>query len=167
MIRLARPSDLPALRLVEASAAAMYRGTRMDFAANTAPNHRGDLMTAIERGLMWVAEDDGSVVGFLFAEPVGTGLYLRELAVAMPAQRRGHGRALMLAGLAAAKARGDRLVMLTTDRSIPWNAPFYTGLGFEIVEGDAVPLEAQRRLTGQFAAGFDPAHRCAMTLETA
>jgi GNAT superfamily N-acetyltransferase len=178
MIRLGRPSDLPALRRIEASAAQLFRGTHMDFAANTAPNARGDLMTAIERGLMWVAvaadqtgddqpaaDQPGAAVGFLFAEPETPDLYLRELSVALPAQRRGHGRALLAAGIAAAKARGDHRVMLTTDRNLPWNAPFYARLGFGIVAGDAIPPSVQRRLAGQFAAGFDPVHRCAMVLD--
>lgn len=165
MIRLARPSDLPALRAIERSVAEMYRGTRMDFPANSSPNHRGDLMTAIERKLMWVAEVDARVVGFLFAEPAVAGLYLRELAVAVSAQRKGIGRALMAAGVSAARSRGDKIVVLTTDRALPWNAPFYARLGFDIVEGDAIPMEARRRLAGQIAAGFDPSFRCAMTLE--
>lgn len=147
----------------------MYRGTRMDFPANVLPNHRGDLMTAVERGLFWVAEAEGEagggVAGFLFGEGFSASLYLRELAVAVTAQRRGLGRALMEAGIAAARVRGDGLVMLTTDRELPWNAPFYATLGFRIVEGDAVPMEAQRRLAGQFAAGFDPVFRCAMVLQ--
>ncbi len=176
MIRLARPSDLSAIRAIERSVAAMARGTAMDFPANTAPNQRGDLMTAIERALMWVAEasdpdpesSDHSphpVVGFLFAEPVTGGFYLRELAVATAAQRHGHGRALMLAGIAAASARGEPLIMLTTQRNLPWNAPFYARLGFRIVEDDDIPMEARRRLVRQFAAGFDPKTRCVMAMD--
>ncbi len=175
VIHLARPSDLSAIRAIERSVAAMARGTAMDFPANTAPNHRGDLMTAIERALMWVArsadpdpdsadENDRPIVGFLFAEPVAGGFYLRELAVATAAQRHGHGRALMLAGIEAARARGEPLIMLTTQRNLPWNAPFYAGLGFRIVEDDDIPIEARRRLVRQFAAGFDPATRCAMVM---
>ena len=164
MIRLARPSDLPAIRAIERSVAEMYRGTRMDFPANVLPNHRGDLMTAVERRLFWVAEVKGAVMGFLFAESVPTGLYLRELGVAVAAQRQGLGRALMQAGIAAARERGDATVMLTTDRFLPWNAPFYATLGFRMVEGDAVPMEAQRRLAGQSAAGFAAETRCAMVV---
>ena len=143
----------------------------MDFPGNTAPNQRGDLMTAIERQLMWIAESDDApdpdadpVVGFLFAEPVGSGFYLRELAVATAAQRKGHGRALMLAGIEAARQRGERLIQLTTQRNLPWNAPFYVQLGFRIVEDDDMPLEARRRMVRQFAAGFDPATRCAIVM---
>jgi GNAT superfamily N-acetyltransferase len=170
MIRLARPSDLAAVRGIENSVAAMARGAIMDFPANIAPNARGDLMTAIERRLMWVSlwnADGAEVTGFLFAEPSLAGLYLRELAVATPAQRRGHGKALMLAGIAGARERGDALVMLTTQRNLPWNAPFYARLGFAIVEDEAIPAEVHRRLRGQFAAGFDAATRCAMVLRLA
>jgi GNAT superfamily N-acetyltransferase len=171
MIRLARPSDLAAVRSIESSVAAMARGTIMDFPANTAANARGDLMTAVERQLMWVAEwaSDGAVdvAGFLFAEPSISGLYLRELAVATIAQRHGIGKALMLAGIAAARDRGDAQVLLTTQRNLPWNAPFYARLGFEIIEDEAIPPDVHRRLRGQFAAGFDAATRCAMILRLA
>jgi hypothetical protein len=71
----------------------------------------------------------------------------------------------MATGIAAARERGDRLAILTTDRTLAWNAPFYARLGFRIVEGDAIPAEARRRLTGQYAAGFSPEHRCAMIFE--
>ena len=168
MIRLAYAFDLPAVRRVETSAATVFAGTHMDFAVNDAPNAAADLLAAIDRGLMWVAVDEregaNEVVGFLFGEACAEGLYLRELAVAAPHQQRGHGAALMTTGIAAARRRGDRLVLLTTDRTLPWNAPFYTRLGFTVVEGDAIPAETKRRLARQYAAGFDPAHRCAMVM---
>jgi len=168
MIRLAQPSDLPAVHRVEASAATVFVGTHMDFAANDAPNSPADLLAAIGRRLMWVAvSETGGTVGFLFAEPCAEGLYLRELAVAAPHQQRGHGTALMGTGIAMARERGDRIVMLTTDRTLVWNAPFYARLGFSIAEGDAIPAEAKRRLAGQYAAGFDPVHRCAMVMRLA
>ena len=171
MIRLATAADLPAVRAAERSAATVFIGTHMDFAANHAPNHPADLLAAIARQLMWVAianaVTSGPVIGFVFAEPCNDGLYLRELAVAAPAQQQGHGTALMAMAIATARQRGDPQVLLTTDRTLPWNAPFYTRLGFRITEGDAIPAEARRRLASQYAAGFSPAHRCAMVLDLA
>lgn len=164
MIRLACPSDLAEVRLVELSAATVFAGTHMDFAANDAPNTAADLLAAIARQLMWVACVGGEIAGFVFAEPCAAGLYVRELSVAAPHQKRGLGAALMATLIDAARARDDRLLLLTTDRSLPWNAPFYGRLGFSIVEGDAIPAEAQRRLERQYAEGFDPVHRCAMVL---
>lgn len=165
MIRAARPSDLAAVRAVELSAATVFVGTHMDFAANHAPNHPDDLLAAIGNGLMWVACGDADVVGFGFAEASGEGLYVRELAVAAAFQQQGHGTALLRAIVAAGQQRGDRQLMLTTDRTLAWNAPFYRRFGFSIVEGAAIPLAVQRRLAGQFAAGFDPAQRCAMVMD--
>lgn len=164
MIRLARPADLPDVRRVEMSAATVFIGTHMDFAANDAPNAAADLLDAISRQLMWVASVDGDIAGFVFAEPCAEGLYVRELSVAAPQQKRGLGAALMAMVVAAARARNDRQLILTTDRSLPWNAPFYTRIGFAIVEGDAIPATAQQRLARQYAEGFDPAHRCAMVM---
>jgi predicted N-acetyltransferase YhbS len=164
MIRLAAPADLPAVRLVEISAATVFAGTHMDFAANDAPNDAADLLAAITTQLMWVATDGDQVIGFVFAEPCADGLYVRELSVAAPFHQRGHGSALMAALIAAARTRGDRQLVLTTDRTLPWNAPFYQRLGFRLVEGSAIPADAQSRLRRQFAAGFDPLHRCAMVM---
>ena len=164
MIRLARPDDLAAVRAVEVSAATVFAGTHMDFAANDPPNDPADLLAAIAIDLMWVATDADAIAGFVFAEPCAAGLYVRELSVAAPFQQCGHGAALMAACIAAARARGDAMLLLTTDRTLAWNAPFYRRLGFAIVEGDAIPAEAQRRLARQFAAGFDPARRCAMVM---
>ncbi len=47
MIRSARPSDLAAVRDVELSAATVFIGTHMDFAANHAPNHPVDLSNIV------------------------------------------------------------------------------------------------------------------------
>lgn len=167
MIRLATPADLPAVRDVEVSAGTIFAGTHMNFAANHAPNHPADLLAAIRRRLMWVAVTHEGVIGFLFAEPCAEGLYLRELAVAATAQQQGHGTALMATGIAAARERGDPLLILTTDRTLPWNAPFYTRLGFRITEDATIPREARRRLANQYAAGFSPDHRCAMVMDLA
>ncbi len=164
MIRLACPDDLPAVAEVETSAATIFVGTHMDFAANEQPNDPADLLAAIAIGLMWVATDGDAIAGFVFAEPCDVGLYVRELSVAAPYQQRGHGTALMAACIASARTRGDAMLLLTTDRTLAWNAPFYRRLGFAIVEGDAIPAVAQRRLERQFAAGFDPAQRCAMVM---
>ena len=165
MIRPARTSDLAAVADVERSAATVFVGTHMAFAADDPPNHPDGLKMAIRRGLMWVACADGAVIGFVLAEPQSEGLYIRELSVAAPFHKQGHGTALLRAVAVAAQRRGDRQLMLTTDRTLAWNAPFYSRFGFAIVEGVAIPAVLQRRLADQYAAGFSPEHRCAMILE--
>jgi GNAT superfamily N-acetyltransferase len=164
VIRPARLSDIPFCAAVELSAATLFRGTHMDIPAAHGVSDRDDLADACARGLMWVGEWQGAVAGFLFGEMAASGLYLREMSVAVHAQRHGLGRGLMLAGIDTGRALGVPLVSLTTDRTLAWNAPFYARLGFVIVEGSDVPPDLQARLDSQAAAGFDPAQRCAMLL---
>ena len=164
MIRFALPADLPAVARVEASAATVFAGTHMDFAANDAPNDPAELRAAIAADLMWVATDADDPIGFVFAEPCAEGLYVRELSVAAPHHQQGHGSRLMHTLIDAARRRGDRQLILTTDRSLAWNAPFYHRLGFRIAQDAAIPATARQRLEQQFAAGFDPVHRCAMVM---
>ncbi len=62
----------------------------------------------------------------------GEGL-LDEVAVAPAHGRRGIGRALVDEVVAWAAAGGFPSVTLATFRDVPWNAPYYEKLGFEVV----------------------------------
>ncbi|WP_454673432.1 GNAT family N-acetyltransferase [Achromobacter pestifer] len=162
MIRSAHPSDLTGLADIERSAAERFLGTAMAWAADGAPLPHTELAQAQTAGLLWVAQPDDHVRGFALARPMGGDLFLAEMSVALPWQGHGLGRALMQVVLAHARAM-DRYgaVVLTTDRELPWNAPFYRRLGFaELAEPYSPPLQA--RLHAETAAGFDPARRCAM-----
>ncbi|RUQ46321.1 GNAT family N-acetyltransferase, partial [Corynebacterium pseudodiphtheriticum] len=50
-------------------------------------------------------------------------------------------------------------VTLTTFKHVPWNAPFYTRLGFK---PETDPRLAQI-LADEYAHGFEPGSRCAMS----
>jgi hypothetical protein len=65
------------------------------------------------------------------------------------------GRALLAALERLARARGVAALTLTTDRTLPWNAPFYARRGFAEVAG---PDWLMARLRGQPGHEF----RCAM-----
>jgi len=112
-----------------------------------------------------VATEADQPIGFASTEPFEDALHLWELAVRLDAQRRGAGRALVMAVAADARARRLPAVTLTTFRDISWNAPFYRRLGFaEVPWAEAGPrlaglhdLEAER--------GLDVANRCAMRLD--
>jgi GNAT superfamily N-acetyltransferase len=118
----------------------------------------------VPEGLVWVAADDDQLLGFASTEPFDDALHLWELAVRLEAQRRGAGRALVMAVAADARRRGLPAVTLTTFRDIPWNGPFYARLGFIEVP----PAQANPRLAGLAAheagLGLDVANRCAMRL---
>jgi hypothetical protein len=65
-----------------------------------------------------------------------------------------------------ARAAGYRSVVLTTDRELPWNAPFYRRHGFAELPPDRLPAPLAARLRLEAEAGFDPARRCAMACPT-
>lgn len=162
MIRSAYPSDLACLADIERSAAERFLGTAMAWAANGDPLPHTELAQAQTAGLLWVAQPDDQVRGFALTRPMGDDLFLAEMSVALPWQGHGLGRALLQAVLAHARAAGQyRSVVLTTDRELPWNAPFYRRLGFAELPGAHSSL-LQARLQAEAAGGFDPARRCAM-----
>ena len=163
MIRLARPSDLAGLADIERSAGKRFLDTPMAWAAGDDPVPLAALEQAQAAGLLWIAEgEDGQPAGFALTRPMARDLYLAEMAVSLPQQGRGLGRALLLAVRGHARAAGYRSVVLTTDRELPWNAPFYRRHGFSELPPSGLPAPLAARLRLEAEAGFDPARRCAM-----
>jgi GNAT superfamily N-acetyltransferase len=118
----------------------------------------------VPRGLIWVATEGDRPFGFACTEPFADALHLWELAVRHEAQRRGAGRALVIAVAGDARAKNLPAVTLTTFRDIPWNGPFYARLGFvEVPHADANPRLAGLR-GREAAVGLDIANRCIMRL---
>jgi hypothetical protein len=63
-----------------------------------------------------------------------------------------------------ARAEGFGAVTLTTYRDLPWNGPYYAGLGFKEVDpGEAGPGHL-KKLRAEADAGHDPGRRCVMAL---
>ncbi|MFC7551530.1 GNAT family N-acetyltransferase [Pseudoroseomonas wenyumeiae] len=165
MIRNALPEDLPHLAAVERSAAALFRGTRMDWVADGPTLAPAMLEEAAARGHLWVAwHAEGGAVGFLLAGALDGDLFIEELSVAQDHQRRGFGRALLGQAVRRAREEGLAGVSLTTDHDLPWNAPFYASAGFQVLDESALTPVLRERLAQEAAHGHDPAHRCAMRL---
>lgn len=70
--------------------------------------------------------------------------HLEELAVVPGQMRRGLGRRLVESACAWAVERGYPAVTLTTYADVPWNAPWYARLGFEIVEDFGADVRERR-----------------------
>lgn len=160
-IRAGRKDDIETLAAIERSAAELFRGTAMEFAIDDTPLERTIIREALEQDNLWIAEHDGERAGFLCGRKLDGLLYIEELAVADIYQGLGLGRALMETCIGEAHGRFDGIA-LTTDRTLPWNAPFYEKLGFRELT-DRPPAIA-RKLQEEVAAGFDPDRRCAMIL---
>ena len=112
----------------------------------------------IAQGTEWVAVNEShELVGFLAAEIVNRDLHLWELAVRGDVQSKGIGRQLIGAAEIFARERHLHSLTLTTFSDVPWNAPWYSRMGFEISVGD-------ERLTALVRAEIERGlpRRCAM-----
>jgi GNAT superfamily N-acetyltransferase len=69
-------------------------------------------------------------VGFARIEVVDGIVHLEQLSVHPRVSRRGIGRELVAAVCTWAAEHGSNAVTLITYRDVPWNAPYYTRLGF-------------------------------------
>lgn len=116
-------------------------------------------------GLLLAAYVPGDVpVGFAAGYITENGLHIAEADVHPNWQQQGIGRRLMHTLLSEGKARGLRGASLTTDRHAPFNAPFYTSLGFQCVEGEALSPRLKAVLAAETFAGLEPKRRVAMQL---
>ena len=95
-------------------------------------------------------------VGFVSVRLVDDGAHVDQLSVLPEHGRRGLGRALRDRAIGWARHEGLAGVTLTTFRDVPWNAPFYRNVGFEVVAHPAPGLAAIRaheRAIGHDALG--------------
>jgi len=101
---------------------------------------------AAEPGFLLVAaHDEGSPpVAFVHVLLIDGHAHLEQLSVLPEHQRQGIGAELTRAAMAEARAQGHDRLSLCTYRDVPWNAPFYRGLGFiEVI--DLAPYEQRLR----------------------
>lgn len=153
-IRPGTREDFPVLQELERDAAVRFRDLPdlPEIPDDVTP--LAELESAMELGLLWVADVGGAVAGYAYAAPLDGNLHLEEVSVSREFGRRGIGRRLVDCVIERAGADGRPAVTLTTFRDVPWNAPFYARLGFrELAPGksgaglrEAVEEEAHRGL---------------------
>lgn len=163
-IRQGKPADFADLKAIEIDAfdTLLTSGGVFGEASSSTDD---ELMRYVDKGILLVAVDkEGRPIGYVGSIFVEDGLHVAEIDVARQWQRRGIGRALMQALLAEASLRGARSATLTTDRFVPFNAPFYTSLGFRIIEEHALTARLRSILATEHDSGFDPSRRVAMRM---
>ena len=165
-IRAATPEDLPALDRVEALASEMFHGlVPEEIALDNVPP--ATLRDACQNGRLFVAEAaDGTVVGFALLIVLDDGsVHLEELDVLPEHGRRGVGRSLIEACRASARSHGYTTLTLSTYRDVPFNAPYYTRLGFRTLEAREVTSALARVVEIEQKKGLDRAPRVLMRLD--
>ncbi len=153
-IRLARPSDLRLLAAVEDAGGPMFSE---HFGAAIAPVLLSPAPSGLDRdlapGFILVAVDAGRVVGFAHVTDQDGHAHLEQLSVLPEHGRRGIGSALVHAAMEEARWAGYDALSLCTYRDVPWNGPFYAGLGFAEVE--RLSAYQQRLHDHEIALGLD------------
>ena len=165
-IRLARPAELEELAPIEIDATSALVEAGVQFPNGITATPRRLLEAALAERLLFVATDESDrPIAFLAAHPYDGGLYIGEIDVLRRWQRRGVGRALMRRAIEEARKRPLWGAMLTTERFVSFNAPFYASLGFNEVDRAAMPPKLAEVLAGEAAAGAGGERRVAMILK--
>ncbi|MCB8821863.1 GNAT family N-acetyltransferase [Microvirga rosea] len=163
-VRSSRQDDLALLGDVERSAAEVYFAALGERAGLPDVMPPEILQACHDAGLLWVCVDGSDApVGFLAAAAIDGVLFVKEMSVHSAHQRRGLGRLLMQRAIAHAADAGFTGIALTTDRFIPFNAPFYERLGFAECPLDQAPETLRLLCADEAAGGFDPERRVLMT----
>lgn len=83
----------------------------------------------------------------MIADPVDGALHIEQISVDPVAARRGIGRALIAHLAVLATEQGLTALTLTTFSEVPWNAPYYTRIGFRVLP-EAELTEGLRTIRG-------------------
>lgn len=162
VVRLAGPEHVDQLPDIERAAATRF-GDSLPESVLLHVTPVDNLVVAQQAGLLWVAlEPAGIPVGFAVASICGRRVHLDELDVSPEHGRQGVGSALVEAIEDYALNSGCVEITLTTFRDVPWNAPFYARVGFEVIPEQELDAEVVRRLSDEAALGLDRSRRVAM-----
>lgn len=138
-VRPARRRDLPLLAGIEDSGLAAFEAVLGDLTGDplASPARAGEERAA-EDGFILVAEHavGEEVVGFAHVRVLDGHAHLDQLSVLPGHGRRGVGRALVEAACERLAVRGHGSITLLTYAEVPWNAPFYSRIGFVEVPDD-------------------------------
>jgi GNAT superfamily N-acetyltransferase len=139
-VRPARPQDLTKMRELERAAGAAFRTLGMAAVADDEPPSIGELTTFQQDGRAWVITDDSDCpVAYLLLDVVEGNAHVEQVSVHPDHARGGLGKTLLDTATAWAQQRGLAALTLTTYAHVPWNAPYYQRLGFQVMTEDQMP----------------------------
>jgi GNAT superfamily N-acetyltransferase len=163
-IRPATKDDFDALRTIELASFETLRAVGAVSGEATASSD-DELQHYLDHALLYAACDENdAAIGYAGAYVAEDCLHIGETDVHPHWQRKGLGRMLMQTLLAEGRARKLDHATLTTDRLAPFNAPFYTSLGFQLLEKADCPPRLQAILDEEAEKGLDPVRRVGMVL---
>ena len=132
VIRTARLEEILRLQEIEVAAGEPFRQLGMLSIADDDPPTAESLIEAIGRGMCWVYETRASgIVAYLAATGLRSSLHIEQVSVDPAFARLRYGARLIEHAEQDAASRGYALLTLTTFTEVPWNAPYYSSLGFQ------------------------------------
>ena len=165
IIRLAEPKDAAMLPDIERSAGHLFRkAPGLEWIAEGHVMTVDQHLPAILAQSAWVACEGQTPVAFLSAERALDILHIREISVLTRMMGKGIGRRLIEAAISAARASSLSALTLTTFRDVPWNEPYYQGLGFETLAPERLDARLKSILAEEVSEGLPEKRRCAMQL---
>lgn len=155
-IRRATAGDIALMQALERDAAQAFRAVGYDFCADGPLRTDDEHERGLKEGASFIAEIGGDAAGFILMWPVDGHAHITEVSVSTQFQKRGIGRALIAAGESWARDEGHDVITLTTFREVPWNAPFYRAIGYEVFapgenEPDLAAVQAEEAQSGYAA----------------
>ncbi len=162
-IELARQEQLAELADIELAAAELFPEGHIpeDQKGHSFPLK--ELRKAFDQELLFCANANSHTVGFASCHQYKHYLHLDEISVDPQYGRQGIGRALVEKVIEASKLKQLKGITLCTFSDIPWNAPFYQSMGFEILEEQDTPRHVQAMLREEKSIGLN--NRVAMRLK--
>lgn len=156
VIRLASADDLPLLQKLEQAAGAPFILLGMNAVAHDDPPSLAILDTYQCHGRAWVSTDGGDhPMAYLLVDVVVDAAHVQQVSV--HPRHAGHrlGSALLDTAETWAAQHYLESLTLTTFAEVPWNAPYYRRLGFQVLTEHELG-EGLRRIRQQEAAlGLD------------
>jgi GNAT superfamily N-acetyltransferase len=161
-ITAARPHDLTQLPAIELAASQLFAGMAPESVLNMTTSQDA-LKQAQRDGRLWVVLADEAPVAFALVEIIERdAVHLEEIDVHPDHGRRGLGTRLVMHVCRWAAAAGFQSVTLNTHRDVPWNAPFYAGLGFKLVPHEDLSPALRAVFDRETRRGLDPSCRVVM-----
>jgi GNAT superfamily N-acetyltransferase len=162
-IRSARAEELTMLAQIERSAAILFLDTPYAFLVNAEPLSLDFVQQRFRAGQVWVAiAPDNIVVGFAITREVDDTIYLQEMDVDPAHGQRGIGSALVEAVCDWAQLHDYPAISLSTFHNLPWNAPFYSKLGFRMLDESELTISFKQIRLQEMEAGLPISDRVIM-----
>ncbi|MFF0741733.1 GNAT family N-acetyltransferase [Streptomyces sp. NPDC004111] len=152
-VRRATVAELPLLQDIERAAGEPFRALGMPEIADDDPPPL-DLLSAYQRdGRAWVFADAQNLpAAYLIWQEVDGAAHIDQVSVHPRAARRGVGRTLIDH---LSRVAGPTSLTLTTFAEVPWNAPYYTRLGFRALGEADLTAGLREILVEEAALGLD------------